>query len=365
MSKDNLILDYKIDYFRYNQTINVQLFYFLGIIVVLLSAFTQTANAGCSCSGGTWDPTGFLNSELGGQPVQSSSVNSNTNANVNSVAATIKPGDRTESFPNGEILKSLKSVSSSDVVVDVSNGDSYKTAHIKNAIHVPTRSFIDESGNLKEKDELALVLGDAGISRDDLVVLYGTSESSGVAEFAFWVLSYLGQKDIALLDGSLADWKAAGLPIESSGNKTVENNKYAVVYEPDINSTVLAEYEYVKSGQVQIVDVRPFTEFSSGRIIGSTAMDPSNIIKGNKIKDANNLGMVFDRLSKDKPVVVYSDDYSRSSLVWFALQLMGYESSIYTWEDWKKHEFKDTKEEITSAGAKAASASKYKRLGRT
>ena len=46
----------------------------------------------------------------------------------------------------------------------------------------------------------------------------------------------------------------------------------------------------------------------------------------------------MSRLSKDKPIVVYSDDYSRSSLVWYALQLMGYEASIYTWEDWKAHE---------------------------
>lgn len=364
MTKLNLNLNHKIDYLLCTEITSTQLFYLLGIIIIFLAAFTPTANAGCSCSGGTWDPTAFLNSELEGQPVKSSSANSNANANVNSAASTTKLEDRTDSFPNGEILKPIKSVSSSDVVVDVSNGDGYTKAHIKNAIHIPTRSFLDESGNLKENEELALVLGNAGVSRDDSVVLYGTSESSGEAEFAFWVMSYLGQKEITLIDGNLADWKAAGLPIESSENKTSEN-KNAVVYEPDINSTVLAEYEYVKSGQAQIADVRPFTEFSSGRIIGSTAMDPSNIIKGNQIKDANNLNMVFDRLSKDKPIVVYSDDYSRSSLVWFALQLMGYEASIYTWEDWKEHEFKGVKEETTLAGENGARTSRYKKLGRT
>jgi thiosulfate/3-mercaptopyruvate sulfurtransferase len=130
----------------------------------------------------------------------------------------------------------------------------------------------------------------------------------------------LGQKEITLLDGNLADWKAAGLPVESS-----ENKKDVMVYEPDINSEVLAEYEYVKSGQAQIADVRPFVEFGKGRITGSTALDPANVIKGDKIKDVSGLDMVFARLGKDKPIVVYSDDYSRSSLVWYALQLMGYE----------------------------------------
>lgn len=92
-------------------------------------------------------------------------------------------------------------------------------------------------------------------------------------------------------------------------------------------------------------------------------MDPSTIIKGDQIKDANNLNMVFARLSKDKPIVVYSDDYSRSSLVWYALLLMGYGASIYTWEDWKEHEFKDVKGEIAPAGGENAN-SKYMKLSK-
>ena len=343
---------------------NIKGFSVLGALIILsLIAFAPLANAGCSCSAvGNWEAKAqsFLNSDDNGvQPVISSNPQNSANAAANTAASTLKPEDRSNSFPNSEILKSIKSVSSSDVVVDVSNGDDYAKAHIKSAIHIPTRSFLDVDGNLKEKEELAQVLGNAGISRDDSVVLYGSSESSGEAEFAFWVLSYLGQKDITLMDGSLADWKAAGLPVESS-----ENKEDVVVYEPDINSEVLAEYEYVKSGQAQIADARPFTEFSKGRVPGSTALDPANIIKGDDIKDVSGLDMVFARLDKDKPIVVYSDDYSRSSLVWFALRLMGYEAAIYTWEDWKDHEFKGVKGESALAGGDAASTRKYVKLGK-
>jgi thiosulfate/3-mercaptopyruvate sulfurtransferase len=329
-----------------------------------LIAFAPLADAGCSCSAvGNWEAKAqeFLNSDDNSvQPAKPSSSQSSANAAANTAVSTLKPEDRSDSFPNSEILKPIKSVSSSDVVIDVSNGDDYAKAHIKNAIRVPTRSFLDENGNLKENEELAQVLGNAGISRDDSVVLYGSSESSGEAEFAYWVLSYLGQKDIMLLNGNLADWKAAGLPVESS-----ENKKDVVIYEPDINSKVLAEYEYVKSSQAQIADTRPFTEFGRGRIPGSTALDPANVIKGDRIKDASGLDMVFARLDKDKPIVVYSDDYSRSSLVWFALQLMGYEAAIYTWEDWKEHEFKDVKGETALAGGEAANTQKYVKLGKT
>ena len=285
-------------------------FYVLGFLIISLIAFAPVVDAGCSCSAGNWDPSGFLNSELGtGQPAQPGSAQNGVAGNSGS--STQKTLVRSDSFPNGQIFKPMKSVSSSDVVLDVSNGESYAKSHVKNAIHIPTKDFLDGEGNLRTNEELAKVLGDAGISRDDSLVLYGNKESSGEAEFAFLVLSYLGQKDVKLLDGSLADWQAAGLPVESS-----ESQKPGAEYRPEVKPEVIAEYEYVKSRQAQILDVRPFVDFGKGRIPGSVALDASNVIKGEKIKNGDDLSIVFSRLGKDKPIVVYSSDYSRSSLVW-------------------------------------------------
>jgi thiosulfate/3-mercaptopyruvate sulfurtransferase len=334
--------------------------YILGILIISLIALAPVGDAGCSCSVGNWDPSAFLNSELGtSQPVQSGGAQNSATGNSaagNSGISTQKPLERADSFPNGKIFKPMKSVSSSDVIIDVSNGDSYAKSHIKNAIHIPTKDFLNGEGNLKTNEELAKVLGDAGVSRDDSIVLYGNKESTGEAEFAYLVLSYLGQKDVKLLDGGVADWKAAGLPEETS-----ENKKVVKEYKPIIKSALVADYEYVNSGQAQIVDARPFVEFGKGRIPGSVALDPSNIIKGDRIKKVDDLNMVFSRLSKDKQVVVYSSDYSRSSLAWFALQLMGYNTSIYTWEDWKEHQSTDAQ---APTGGNAAS-SKYTKLGTT
>ncbi|MCX6680400.1 MAG: rhodanese-like domain-containing protein [Methanothrix sp.] len=332
----------------------------IGILILSLIAFAPVVDAGC-CSGGTWDPSGFLNSEIGtGQIVPPGSAGDSSAGNSGSgTAGTQKSFDRVASFPNGTILKAMKSVSSSDVVMDVSNTDSYSTSHIKNAIHIPSKAFLNGEGNLKTNEELAKVLGDAGVSRDDSIVLYAGKESSGEAEFAFLVLSYLGQKDVQLLDGSLGDWKASGLPEETS-----ENILPGTEYGPMVKPQVIAEYQYVKSGQAQIIDVRPFVEFGKGRIPGSIALDPANVIKGDKIKTGTDLGMVFSRLDKEKPIVVYSDDYSRSALVWYALQLMGYEASIYTWEDWKAHKAAEVPEGTAPAGGNTVD-SKYTKLGTT
>ncbi len=333
--------------------------YILSLIILSLIALSPLADAGCSCSGGTWDPSAFLNLELGSsQPAQTDSTQNSAAAASGSDSQ--KPLNRADSFPNGELLKPMKSVSSSDAVIDVSNTDSYAASHIKNAIWIPTKNFLDGEGNLNAVQELAKVLGDAGVSRDDSVVLYAGKESSGEAEFAFLVLKYLGHEDVRLLDGSLTDWKAAGLPAES-----LQNRRPGVEYKPDAGSGILADYEYVKSGQARIIDVRPFVEFGKGRIPGSTALDPSNVIKGDKIKYGDDLGIVFSRLDRDTPIVVYSDDYSRSSLVWYTLQLMGYEASIYTWEDWKAHQASSGKEITAPASTGESDAPRYTKLGRT
>ncbi len=186
-------------------------------------------------------------------------------------------------------------------------------------------------------------------SREDSVVVYGSTESSGEAELAFLVLKHLGQEDVKLLDGSLEDWKAAGLPVEAQETVTP-----AVEYNPSVRPGVIAEYDYVNSSQAQIVDVRPFVDFGKGRIPGSIALDPANVIKGDKIKNGDDLNTVFSRLEKDMPIVVYSDDYSQSALVAYSLQLMDYEAAVYSWEDWQAHEGKDE-----------GDGSKYVKLGKT
>jgi len=330
----------------------------LGILTLSLIALAPVVNAGGCCSGGTWDPHAFLDSEPGAvQPVQSGSIQEN--ATEKSGDSTAKQIERASTYPNGAILKPMKSVSSSEVVIDVSNDDSYAASHIKDAVHIPSRDFLNSEGNLKTAEDLAGLLGQAGISNGDSAVLYAGQESSGQAQFAFFVLNYLGQKEVRILDGSLADWKAAGLPEE-----VLEKSKPAVEYSPQVRSDVMAEYDYVKSGQAQIIDVRSFVDFGKGRIPGSIALDPANVVKGDKIKGVGDLTAVFSRLDKEKPIVVYSDDYSRSALVAYALQLMGYQASIYSWEDWKAHEAAQAGNE-TAPAEEGAVDSKYTKLGST
>lgn len=321
--------------------INIKRLYIV-FMSFFITAMVPAAGAGCGCAGGcsaagNWElsANAFLNSDIPGAP---SSSNNSSADNIASVAASKaqsvpKPTYRSDLFTNGQILKSLQGVASSDVVIDASNGDRYSKSHIKGAIHIPSRSFLEDNGSLKPAQELSGILGEAGISRDDPIVVYSDDLSSGESTLVFWALKYLGQDDAEVLDGSLDDWRASGLPVESS-----QNTRPAVTYTPILRSDLLASYDSVKSSGGQIIDARPFSEFGIGNIPGAISLDPAKVLQNGKIMDEPKLNGIFSSLSKDKPVIVYSGDYNQASVVWYALQLLGYDAEMYTWSDWTAHQ---------------------------
>ena len=239
----------------------------VGLIAFLLSLWLLIpgVHAGCACSVGNWDPSGFLNSDVPG--IQSATENTSTSTTTsNGPQNAPRAVPRSALFPDGKILKSLQSVSSSDLVLDASNDNSYGQSHIKGALHFSSNSFLNDDATLKPVSELAKILGDAGVSRKDPVVIYGNDLADST--FIFWTLRYLGQDDVKVLDGSLEDWKAAKLPFEAS-----RNTRPAANYTPSVRQELLADYNNVTSGSAQILDARPFMEFSKARIPNSIFMD--------------------------------------------------------------------------------------------
>jgi len=358
----------------------------LVFAISIVAISTAAASPTCtSCGASEWDPSAFLNSDEvpGALPTNTGSVvaggaakdtdsssdaDSSLNAENNDAGASeagtdVAPDAHSSQFPNGGMLKAMSSVTSSDLVLDASGSDQYAKSHIKGAIHLPAESFLAEDGTLKSVDDLAAALGEAGVSREDSVVVYGDPLDSGEATFAVWVLSYLGQASVKLLDGSLEDWSSKGLPVESV-TVTVAQAEY--VPEPD--EDLLANYEDARSGLSQIVDARSLQEFSLGRISGASLVDPADVVDDSKIRDTSGLSDAFSGLDKDRNVIAYSDDGIKASLLWFSLRLMGYDSSLYTWKDWESHQISSEPIELGSSAASNSEGSVtkgYKKLGAT
>jgi thiosulfate/3-mercaptopyruvate sulfurtransferase len=236
-----------------------------------------------------------------------------------------------DGFVHDEYLASIEDASSSDVILDV--GSDYDAAHIEGAIPLYWDELLDENNNPKSAAEMAEILGNAGISPDDSVVIYGscaTCDGISVAPFVFWAMRYVGHDDVMVLDGGLDEWKDAGLATEKRANE-----RPAVTYSPRVRSDLLADYEGVVSGEYQLVDARTLQEFAADKITGAIHIDIDEVQTGGQVKGSEDLADVFSGLNEDKPIVVYSNAGARAAMVWYALQLMGYESSIYTWNDWE------------------------------
>ena len=332
------------------------------LVIFIMLVLISNANAVCTvggCGGDSGDSWGasadaFMNSDVPGSFISSNTMTADVSSETsidkvsskkdlnNTTTISIEPvtinyvsaANRSENFVNGGILEPLLDVSDSDVVIDATNGNNFSDRpFIKGASHLPSKSFLYANGTLRPISELTGILGNAGISSEDRAVIYGDSPATADATFVFWVMRYLGLDNVKVLDGGLNDWMSANLPLESE--PIIRN---PTIYEPRISQELLADYNYVEGGKAQIVDAGTAQEFGNKRIPGSISIDSAQVLENGRIKDSTQLNDTFSVLRKDKPVVVYSEDELNASLVWYALQLMGYDSSLYTWNDWEEHQ---------------------------
>ena len=100
---------------------------------------------------------------------------------------------------------------------------------------------------------------------------------------------------------------------------------------------LFATYDEVKNGQTQIIDARTPEEFAAGAIPGAINLPYDLVQSGDKINDDASLSATFADLDKNKPVVVYTSTGVKASPVCFALQVLGYDARLYTYQDWIEH----------------------------
>jgi len=180
------------------------------------------------------------------KPAQSVSKSAEENATI------------VRSSESKKMLVSLEDVDSSCILLDISEN---ATEHISGSIAIPYTQFLSE-GNLRSVDEISQILGSAGISNEDCIIIYGECMPCGggpaPATLAYWMMKSLGHEDVKVLDGTVKDWAAAGKST-SIEVVTMPPKNYTGVFTPDF----MATYDYVKSQAPQKVDARSMQEFGN------------------------------------------------------------------------------------------------------
>lgn len=104
------------------------------------------------------------------------------------------------------------------VVVDVRDDTHFGGKLIPGAVHLPWTSFryTDTARGIGGKfvgiEQAQKILGGAGLSRTDTLILYDSVERDGgaTASYVFWVLDLLGHRKMKILESGIDDWLSAG-----------------------------------------------------------------------------------------------------------------------------------------------------------
>jgi len=236
--------------------------------------------------------------------------------------------------------KDLAAIMNDENVVIISGrtDKDYKTVHIEGAIHIDLEDLYKPGavkGLIKSPEELAAYFGGKGVSESSKIVLYC---NKGVnAGRLYWILEYLGAKDIRFLDGQMKAWRKARKPVTKD-----ETVLEAVTFTPTVNSNILATMSYVKAHKgdagVVLVDVRTPEEYNGekgeasrhGHIPGAINFDNTKIIsEEGDLVSVDEMKTMFNGagITADKEIILYCETSGRTGVVYMVLtDLLGYKN---------------------------------------
>ena len=227
----------------------------------------------------------------------------------------------------------------------------YEDGHIPGAINMLFNDpeYVDDSMKLKPVAELEPILGQLGLTRDMIFVIYDdTTASFGAAGRIFWMLEYLGCPNVHVLNGGWDKWSADGRPTE-----TTPNTLPAAAFTADVQEDTLMEKSYLEGRLADddfvVIDSRTDEEFNGwtlygesrgGHITGALQIPYEWFFKEDKtILDYPDLKELFESrgITTDKEVTSYCTVGIRSGFIYFVLRTLGYprvsnyDGSIVEW----------------------------------
>jgi thiosulfate/3-mercaptopyruvate sulfurtransferase len=232
--------------------------------------------------------------------------------------------------------------------------DDYRSGHVPGAVYVDMDTQLAAHGEptdgrhpLPSTATLQEAARALGISAGDTVVVYDDLSNLSAAR-AWWLLRSAGLPDVRLLDGALAGWIGAGLPLETgdapahrstvvleSGHlPTLSLEEVPAFVDRGVLLDARAPERY--RGDVEPVDPR------AGHIPGAhNAPAPGNLDDAGRFLPPEVLRERFLSLGvrEDDPVAVYCGSGVVAAHNVVALTLAGFDPLLYpgSWSQWSNH----------------------------
>lgn len=227
----------------------------------------------------------------------------------------------------------------------------HAAGHIPGARFVDFATIADPSSGLDNTvptaEQFARRMGELGVGDDSTVVLYDDSALHSSARL--WFLFRLFGKDVAVLDGGLAKWKAEGRPEEQGAHGwqaatfTARQNESLLRDKADMLANVDSRAE-------QLVDARGAARFTgegeeirpgqpAGHIPGARNLPIGMLYEADgTMKDAGGIEAEFIGAGLDlsRPVVTSCGSGVTAAVLSLALARIGKDSALYdgSWSEW-------------------------------
>jgi thiosulfate/3-mercaptopyruvate sulfurtransferase len=149
------------------------------------------------------------------------------------------------------------------LVLDARASSDYAGGHIAGAVSAPWRAFVEgeKSGLLAPTRALELLLRERGVSAERAVLVYGAWDDAwGEEGRLFWMLEYLGHRDVRILEGGYGAWRAEGLPTDVDGVRPPQGD-FVARPRAELRALVDDVKRAMDAGDAVILDTRTLPEY--------------------------------------------------------------------------------------------------------
>ena len=228
------------------------------------------------------------------------------------------------------------------VEIDVDT-KAYDAGHIPGAVGFNWQTQLQDSlrRDIISRDAFEKLVGEAGISPGDTVVLYGDN-NNWFAAYGFWLFKIYGHKEVRLMNGGRVKWlNEKDKPLTTELPKVSPMPYKISAVNLDLRAMLPQVFEAQKGGKWNLVDVRSPDEFTGkviappgmsetaqrgGHIPGARSIPWSSAVGADgRFKPVDELRSIyFEQKGVDpkKDTIAYCRIGERSSHTWFVLKYL-------------------------------------------
>jgi thiosulfate/3-mercaptopyruvate sulfurtransferase len=272
---------------------------------------------------------------------------------ISMILASCSPKQPT--YPNAELLLTAEAFQKearlpNTLVIDARTSfTAWKDGHIPGSAYLHARRDLEDKQHPVEHyligpDAFQDLMRAIGLQNNTRVLIYDEGNALGAARL-FYALEYYGfQGRISVLNGGIAAWKAAELPLSASaeddGGSADRNPGNFLSRVQESRQCDLAYVRGVEPGSNRIIlDVRSAEEHEGtdvraargGHIPGAVNLEWSHVLVGGDVpyfKSFQEIDSLYTSLgiTRDKEVIPHCHTNVRGSHAYFTLRLMGFDS---------------------------------------